>query len=236
MADAVLNGLTGGRHTDFMEKFRVFEEKERKVKESLRMEVQTTPGNKNPPETRNDSATPNGGDQASNILEDRASNVLEDRASNVLEDQASNVLEDRASNVLEDRASNVLEDRASNVLEDQASNVLEDQASNVLEDQASSVTSSEGSREQTPLGVEEGVRSEGGGSEGGGSEGGGSEGGGSEVTAPDESEGSGDMEVLEVSCHRNCSYTLHDHIWQDQRQYGNKSLTIPSRLLTWLAN
>ena len=209
MADAVLNGLTGGRHTDFMEKFRVFEEKERKVKESLRMEVQTTPGNKNPPETRNDSATPNGGDQASNVLEDRASNVLEDQASNVLEDQASNV--------------------------------LEDQASNVLEDQASSVTSSEGSREQTPLGVEEGVRSEGGGSEGGGSEGGGSEGGGSEgggseVTAPDESEGSGDMEILEVSCHQNCSYTLHDHIWQDQRQYGNKSLTIPSRLLTWLAN
>ena len=146
MADAVLNGLTGGRHSDFMEKFRVFEEKERKVKESLRMEVQTTPGNKNPPETRNDSATPS--------------------------------------------------DR------DRASNVIEDQASNVIEDQASSVTSSEGSREQTPLGVEGGVRSEGGGSEGGGSEGGGSE------VAADESEESGDMEVLEVRCHRYCSYTL----------------------------
>ena len=121
MADAVLNGLTGGRHSNFMEKFRVFEEKERKVKESLRMEVQTPPGNKDSPETRNGSAAPSEGDRAS------------------------------------------------------------------------SVVSSEDSREQTPLGVERCVKSEEGGSQEGGSE--------VQNTPADESEGSGDIELLEVSCY-----------------------------------
>ena len=63
MADAVLNGLTGGRHSDFMGKFRVFEEKERKVKESLRMEVRTPPREKGSPETKTGSAASSDGDQ-----------------------------------------------------------------------------------------------------------------------------------------------------------------------------
>ena len=38
MADAVLNGLTNGRHSKFTEKFRSFEESERRAKASLRLD------------------------------------------------------------------------------------------------------------------------------------------------------------------------------------------------------